>query len=103
MRVQNIIKLGTTTKGLQVLNLEIMKRIGGSPEKYMKIKIANYKVLTKKDGIVIIAWKEKEFYKKSSHAFAVINSLKVLEEKGIPYIFRTGEEETLFKSLQQAM
>ena len=31
MKVQNIIRLGTTTKGLQELNIEMMKRIG-NPE-----------------------------------------------------------------------
>lgn len=99
MKVQNIIRLGTTTKGLQELNIEMMKRIG-NPEKYMKSKIANYDVLGKKDSLIIVGWKEKDFRKNSSHVQAFINSLKTLEKKGIPYIYRTGVEEELFQSLQ---
>lgn len=96
----NIVGLKITEKGLGILNLEIMKRIG-SPAKYIKSKIANYRIFGKKGDIVVIGWKEKDFYKNPIHTNAFHNSLKQLDTKEAPYVYITGNEEKVIESLLQ--
>jgi|LSQX01.2.fsa_nt_gb hypothetical protein len=96
----NIIGLKITEEGLNILNLEIMKKIG-SPAKYIRSNLADYHILGKKGDVVVIGWKEKDFYKNSMHADAFYNGLKQLDAKGIPYIYKTGSREILVESLLQ--
>lgn len=99
MGKHSMVRLGITKEGLAELNLAILKRVGSS-EKYTRSKIGEYKILGRKNNIIVVGWRKKDFYRDPSVVKILHRGLEELEIKKIPYIFRANEEDRMLQEME---